>query len=667
MKTSDIINLIKTENSDQLKLRFAAAGGVPVGDSVLSTLNNIKAVSSKQEYQSTVASVITHYKDESKDLVAYMNSFIKNRKHDVKKLFQVHRIKRKMLRAERQRTYKRWAIQGEMKKLKTFQKKLALYETTISKTEYGRMIYQAARKKGYKINSIEDLDNAMNVLNGIIALRHQVGPKEFKKLTRALRNIDTKSLIKDVKSKEKRIFLKVIEALKKGRNFLLVAPMIPSAMIYETKGILLPFFMVLLKMFSISETETLKLVGISALYLIIMSSFEFLNQLVFPNGQRNKDKERIQKADEMVTSRLELAMPIKEVANSHPFKPGARVLWEDGNGFYNFGVVYETGSTIKIMDDKGEPHSVRFNGSIKNYEGWKTEKKTGEKKSLTATQKKNLKKGENIPKGTKFYTRKTMIPWGLPLARSIYAWANKRYFGRKLYVRGKIFPPLGVTKNMQYRGAYHLRTKRIVVNQAALTTMEQVSACMIHEMIHMYDHMIRKAMKPGYDPHGPWFQSYAKKIEENIGINFIRNIDDNLIKEGITNKQDYQAEVDVDSNVLSIVKPYYLFTLIKKEKAIVGAQIYGARFSKEDKAFDLAERFDESDNNYVGIYKLKISYFEELLPAGGNVKPDNFFRKARKLTEEQLVLIKNHGEALEPYGDVLNWYREKVIKAKAGT
>lgn len=358
-----------------------------------------------------------------------------------------------------------------------------------------------------------------------------------------------------------------------------------------------------------------------------------------------------------------------------PFFVGCRILWTDERQIYHFGVIYQIkGDTLYAVDDKGQPQTVNFLRA-KKYDGWNTEKKTGQNRALTPLQKRLLQDAEDAPKPPAYFKRKAMRSWGIPLMRAVYAWANKRYFGSKLLVRGRIFPPFGSTKRYGVMGTYFLRTKKIVANPGQLTNIEQVSITVIHEMIHMYDHLIRKSpIGRGYDAHGEWFQEYADRIERDMKVKYIKNVTDNL--DG--NILDYTATIEdgdpEDAEIPESIKkisnkkasaPYFLVVLI--DRLIndgTTANFYGIRTKSEDQAFDIAQKVENAGGRfYIGIYGLNTAYFEELIPAAGNVKISNYTKVWRKLTMPQLKIIQEYGKVDDIYGDIITWYIKRLKNA----
>lgn len=377
----------------------------------------------------------------------------------------------------------------------------------------------------------------------------------------------------------------------------------------------------------------------------------------------------------------ELSAP-KQVPKINLFV-GCRVIWQDAMERYHFGVVYKiiNNEKVYVVDDNGQPHSEIPFYKFERYDGWQTEKTTGQKKVLSNLQKRLVERADQDMRPPKYFKRTAMRPWGIPLMRATFAWANKRYFNSRLLIKNRIFPPFGVTKKYGLYGAYFLRTKRIVVNPGLVTNIQRVTVTMIHEMIHMYDHLVNKGLAAGVDPHRQWFQDYAQKVKKDLKVDWIMNVTDNLDVDignydlGITDDDKNKEDEKIRTQLIKAANeksssPYYLIVVIDEfsdsKSQGEAAHFFAVRSKDEDVAFNIIDKIKSLNTPIkLAIYEIDLLYFEELIPAAGNMKATNFSKVRRKISLPQLELIQKKGTALDPYGDIISWYIKKSAKLKS--
>lgn len=355
---------------------------------------------------------------------------------------------------------------------------------------------------------------------------------------------------------------------------------------------------------------------------------------------------------------------------------GARVYWRDENGFYHFGVVFHNSNGVsKVYDDLGKQHTQILDLDLSMYEGWVTEKLSGTLKELNNRQTKNAAKGKNVSSPPQYFKRTSAKTWGLPFMRSAYAWGNVTYFGSKLWFKNKVFPPFGLTKDRTVYGVYYTRTSKLNLNPSYLVNFSQATATMLHEMIHVYDHLVRKKVGiPNYDAHGEFFQKYALKIEKSFGVPYIVSKEDCGMQKDIEHRETLDIDLSDDPKVSindiheKTSKPYWLVLILNKNFEKVAGEgkaggFHVLRTNNDDKAQSLASLFGNS--TMVAIYEMNLKYFEETIPTAGRANAGNVLGLTRKISSVQLALIEKHGEAMHPYGDLIGWYNKKYNRTSA--
>lgn len=359
---------------------------------------------------------------------------------------------------------------------------------------------------------------------------------------------------------------------------------------------------------------------------------------------------------------------------SKKFFTGCRVTWRDDKGRHHFGVVINTGGDLlNCIDDVGAIHAELNFLHVEKYEDWETHKDTGRLKALTDKQKKSIEAAKRAPTDPKkYFTRKVMIKWGRPLLRAIFLYSNRTFFANKLLIRSRLCPPMD--KKKQASGAmavYYTKTRKMVVNPEYATTVEQVFICLVHEMIHMYDHLVRKKLGRGEDPHGPWFKAYAQKIEKYIGVANIYSVQDNWNDTDPNLRMAGEFDVDTEEDDLGekSSKPYWMVLMFFQNtvKGRTQNTLKAMRVATEDKAYTSIEKLENAGYKYrFFLYKMDLAYFERLMPTG-SFKPSNVNKLSRVMSPQQAQIIKKHGEPDNMYGDLFKWLDKRGLKIDNNT
>jgi len=360
---------------------------------------------------------------------------------------------------------------------------------------------------------------------------------------------------------------------------------------------------------------------------------------------------------------------------SKKFFTGCRVTWRDERDRYHFGVVINTGGDlVNAIDDFGNIHAKINFLHMDKFDNWLTQKDSGKKKELTDAQKRSIKKADKAPTDPKkYFTRKVMIKWGRPLLRAIFLFSNRRFFANKLMIRNRLCPPMD--KKKQVSGAmavYYLKTRKMVVNPEYATTVEQVFICLVHEMIHMYDHLIRKELgQLGYNAHGPWFKKYAQKIEKYMGVPNIYSVQDNWDDDDPELRMAGEFDVDTEEDDLSekTKKPYWLILMFFKVtvKGREQNSVKAMRVTDENRAYAAIEKLENAGYRYrFFLYKMDLAYFANTLPTGG-FKPSNVNKLSRIMSPQQVEIIRKYGKPDETYGDLFKWLDRKGYKIDNNT
>lgn len=228
---NDIMSVVRENNVNKSELRASLAllGGFEEQPTIKKTVFEYQKAVSLKERKATTASIIGYYQEEAFGLKK------KNKKKE-KMMKEVKQQSKKLKKGKKEfaesfkKIQKENTLANQIAQIKGYDEKFKALGLDIKSTHIGKLLYAAAKKKGFKPKDNDDSVRKMLIMSaGAKALSETIGDKKASKAIKELTKV-SKYLLREYKktqgrkdelkkmSKVKRIVIKVIEFFAQGAS-----------------------------------------------------------------------------------------------------------------------------------------------------------------------------------------------------------------------------------------------------------------------------------------------------------------------------------------------------------------------------------------------------------------------------------------------------------------